>query len=91
VGTRLAEAPTPASPFLVGVLAAAGVYYFVHNSVGLVLGGLLCVLGAILGARFANRARREGRLVALATGTRKSQCSGQGSPVLASIRAASPL
>jgi hypothetical protein len=55
-----------ASPFLMGALAGAGVYYFVRNPAGIVIWAMLGVVGLFFGIKLANRAHREGRLVQLA-------------------------
>jgi len=59
-----------AAPFLLGVLLGAAAYALAPGPVGIVVGTLLCLLGAFAGVRLANRARREGRLVELAAGTK---------------------
>ena len=49
------------SPFLISAVLSFVVYYFLPNSVGIVLAGIVILAGIIVGVRFANRIYRSKR------------------------------
>ena len=57
-----------ASPFLLGTVLGAVLFFLIRGTVGVALGGAAAVTGLIFGIRLARHAQRQGQLVEYAHG-----------------------